>query len=210
MATIFEKLNQIEGRYEELTLQISSPEVHADSGRFQKLARAQSEMGEIVNRYREWKEIEKGLRGAQQMLMEAEDAGSHFDGRVTSRSHHSQEHIEIVEAAGDTACHVPQTDHVIVDHEDPVVVLLKDALDHVVADVGQPLLRVRKHAAILSALVLEVTDVGVYLGFVDKNIGDGQERISANVLLALARRDTNDKTPTARVDVNTAFVPNCC
>jgi len=74
MATIFEKLDQIEGRYEELTQQISSPEVHADSGRFQKLARAQSEMGEIVNRYREWKEIEKGLRGAQQMLMEAEDA----------------------------------------------------------------------------------------------------------------------------------------
>jgi len=74
MATIFEKLNQIELRYEELTQQISSAEVHADSGRFQKLARAHSEMGEIVNKHREWKEIEKGLRGAQQMLMEAEDA----------------------------------------------------------------------------------------------------------------------------------------
>lgn len=74
MATIFEKLDQIETRYEELTQEISSAEVHADSARFQKLARAHSEMGEIVNKYREWKDIEKGLQGAKQMLVEAEDA----------------------------------------------------------------------------------------------------------------------------------------
>ena len=74
MATIFEKLDQIETRYEELTQQISSAEVHADSARFQKLARAHAEMGEIVNKYREWKDIEKGLQGAKQMLVEAEDA----------------------------------------------------------------------------------------------------------------------------------------
>ncbi len=74
MATIFEKLDQIELKYEELTAQLSSAEVLADSTRFQKLARTHADMGDMVNKYRAWKEIEKGLRGAQQMLMEAEDA----------------------------------------------------------------------------------------------------------------------------------------
>jgi peptide chain release factor 1 len=72
--TLFEKLDQIETRYDELTAQISSPEVLADSARYQKLARSHAELGEMVARYREWKEIEKGLAGAQQMLVEAEDA----------------------------------------------------------------------------------------------------------------------------------------
>ncbi len=74
MATIFEKLDQIESKYEELTQQLSSAEVLADSTRLQKLAKTHAEMGEMVARYRAWKEIEKGLRGAKQMLVEAEDA----------------------------------------------------------------------------------------------------------------------------------------
>ncbi len=72
--TLFEKLNQIESRYEEMTQQLSSPEAHADSGRYQKLAKAHSELGEIVAKYREWKEIEKGLQGAKQLLAESDDA----------------------------------------------------------------------------------------------------------------------------------------
>ena len=74
MATIFEKLDQIETRYEELTSQLSDAEVLADSARFQKIARSHSEMGDVVIKYRVWKDIEKGLRGAKQMLVEAEDA----------------------------------------------------------------------------------------------------------------------------------------
>src|SRR2546426_4828605 len=72
--TLFEKLEQIESRYDELTQQLSSPEVLADSARYQKLARTHGELSEIVEKYREWKQIEKHLRGAQQMLIEAEDA----------------------------------------------------------------------------------------------------------------------------------------
>jgi peptide chain release factor 1 len=70
---LFEKLEQIEEKYDELTQQLSSPEVHADSARFQKLAKTHSDMGEIVAKYREWKEIQKGLAGAKQMLVENED-----------------------------------------------------------------------------------------------------------------------------------------
>ncbi|MGB0035648.1 MAG: peptide chain release factor 1 [Candidatus Acidiferrales bacterium] len=72
--TLFEKLNHIESRYEELTQQLSSAEVHNDSARFQKLAKTHAEMAEIVAKYREWKEIDKGLQGAKQLLAESDDA----------------------------------------------------------------------------------------------------------------------------------------
>src|SRR5580698_1836688 len=71
--TLFEKLDNIESRYEELTQQLSSPEVHNDSARFQKLAKTHAEMAEMVAKYREWKDIEKGLEGAKQLLLEADD-----------------------------------------------------------------------------------------------------------------------------------------
>ncbi len=72
--TLFEKLDQIESRYGEMTQQLSSPEVLVDSVRYQKLARTQADLSQVVAKYREWKQIEKDLRGVQQMLIEAEDA----------------------------------------------------------------------------------------------------------------------------------------
>jgi peptide chain release factor 1 len=72
--TLFEKLDQIETRYDEMTRELSSPEVHDDSARYQKLAKTHAEMSEIVAKYREWKEIEKGLQGAKQLLLESDDA----------------------------------------------------------------------------------------------------------------------------------------
>ena len=72
--TLFEKLEQIEARYDELTAQLSSADVVSDSARFQKLAKTHAEMGQMVAKYREWKEIEKGLRDTKQMLVESDDA----------------------------------------------------------------------------------------------------------------------------------------
>jgi peptide chain release factor 1 len=74
MAKLFEKLNEIEARYEDLTAQLSSPEVLSDSARLQKLAKTHAEMNQIVGQYREWKKIERHLAEAKQMVMEAEDA----------------------------------------------------------------------------------------------------------------------------------------
>jgi peptide chain release factor 1 len=74
VATLFEKLENIETKYDELTQQLSSPDVHNDSARFQKLAKTHADMAQMVAKYREWKEIEKGLLGTQQLLVEAEDA----------------------------------------------------------------------------------------------------------------------------------------
>src|SRR5271168_1371058 len=72
--TLFEKLKNIESKYEELTQQLSSPEVHNDSARFQKLAKTHADMAQMVAKYREWKEIQKGLQGAKQLLAETDDA----------------------------------------------------------------------------------------------------------------------------------------
>jgi peptide chain release factor 1 len=71
--TLYDKLNQIESRYDEMTQELSSPEVHNDSARYQKLAKTHAELAEIVNKYREWKEIEKGLEGAKQLRAESDD-----------------------------------------------------------------------------------------------------------------------------------------
>jgi peptide chain release factor 1 len=45
----------------------------SDSARFQKIAKQHSDLGEIVSRHREYKQLEKDLAGAHQMVLEAED-----------------------------------------------------------------------------------------------------------------------------------------
>lgn len=72
--TLSQKLDQIEARYDELTTQISSPEVLGDSARFQKLAKMHSDMGEIVAKYKEYKQIVRGLHDAKQLAAESDDA----------------------------------------------------------------------------------------------------------------------------------------
>src|SRR5215467_3817455 len=72
--TLTEKLDQLDSRYEEMTQQLSSPEVVNDSARFQKIAKQHAELEEIVAKHREYKQIEKDLAGAHQLFLEAEDA----------------------------------------------------------------------------------------------------------------------------------------
>ncbi len=72
--TLTEKLDQLGARYDELTQQLSSSEVVSDSTRFQKIAKQHAELEEIVEKHRQFKQIEKDLAGARQMLVEAEDA----------------------------------------------------------------------------------------------------------------------------------------
>src|SRR5580700_12054146 len=71
--TLYEKLDQIEHRYVEMTAELSSPEILNDSANYQKLARRHAELSEMVEKYREWKQLGKGLTEAKQMVLEAED-----------------------------------------------------------------------------------------------------------------------------------------
>ena len=62
-----DKLAEIEKRYDELTTQLSDPEVLADAPRYQKAAKAHAEISDVVEKFRQWKGIEKSLRGAKEL-----------------------------------------------------------------------------------------------------------------------------------------------
>jgi len=67
----FEKLDQVEARYEELTRELARPELLAASDRYQKLAKTHAELGAVVEKYRAWKRNEADLQAAEAMLAEA-------------------------------------------------------------------------------------------------------------------------------------------
>src|ERR1700680_2149099 len=58
---MFERLDQTEARYEELTNALASPDIVNDSARYQKTAKAHSEIAPIVDKYREYKDLTKGI-----------------------------------------------------------------------------------------------------------------------------------------------------
>jgi len=69
---IFDKLDQLETRYEVMNRELAQPEVLADSARYQKLAKAHADARVVVEKYREWKEVEKGIAGARALLEDPE------------------------------------------------------------------------------------------------------------------------------------------
>src|SRR5580698_10176167 len=71
---MFERLNQIEARYEELTQTLASPEIVNDSSRYQKTAKAHAELSDIVEKYREHKDLTKGIAESKAMLADEKDA----------------------------------------------------------------------------------------------------------------------------------------
>jgi peptide chain release factor 1 len=67
-----ERLDQTEARFDELTNQMADPAVISDSDNYRKIAKQQSELSEIVSRYREWKTAAANLDQARQMLTETD------------------------------------------------------------------------------------------------------------------------------------------
>ncbi len=65
---MFQKLDDVEKRYEELTIKISDPEVIAKTNEWQKLMKEHSDMTPIVEKYREYKKIELNYKEAKEML----------------------------------------------------------------------------------------------------------------------------------------------
>ena len=71
---MFERLDQIEARYEELTSALASPEIVTDSARYQKTAKAHSEIAPIVEKYREYKDLTRGIAESKAVLADEKDA----------------------------------------------------------------------------------------------------------------------------------------
>ena len=70
---MFERLDQIEARYEELTNALASPDIVNDSARYQKTAKAHSEIVPIVEKYREYKDLTKGIADSKALLADEKD-----------------------------------------------------------------------------------------------------------------------------------------
>jgi peptide chain release factor 1 len=70
---MLDKLEQIEARYEDLTNQLSSPELLADQSSYAKAAKQHRSLGEIVTKFREYKIIKDELSGAKELLEIADD-----------------------------------------------------------------------------------------------------------------------------------------
>jgi peptide chain release factor 1 len=71
---MFEKLDQLEFKYEELTQALASPAVISDSSKYQKTAKAHSELTDVVEKYREYKDLNRGIAESKTMLAEESDA----------------------------------------------------------------------------------------------------------------------------------------
>jgi peptide chain release factor 1 len=70
---LIDKLRTVEARYDDLTQQLADPAVVSDSKRYQKTAKAHSDLGELVSKFREYKELERGISDTQAMVREETD-----------------------------------------------------------------------------------------------------------------------------------------
>ena len=69
---MFEKLELVEKRYEELNSQISDPEIIANTNEWRKLVKEHSSMEDVVLKYREYKETQNNMNEAKEMLEDPE------------------------------------------------------------------------------------------------------------------------------------------
>jgi peptide chain release factor 1 len=70
---MIERLAELEGRYEELSRLMSTPEVGADPGRLQQLGRELSQLEPLVERLRDWRSLEAQLRGTRELTHDADE-----------------------------------------------------------------------------------------------------------------------------------------
>jgi len=65
---MYEKLKMVEARYNELTEEISKPEVIADQERWRKLMKEHASIEEVVVKFKEYKQVRTDIDSAKEML----------------------------------------------------------------------------------------------------------------------------------------------
>jgi peptide chain release factor 1 len=71
---MLEKLQALEQKYEELNSQMTDPQVLGDPQAYRKLAKAHSDLGSIVEKYREYRQVTADLEEAEMLLEEPQEA----------------------------------------------------------------------------------------------------------------------------------------
>lgn len=70
---MLDKLEQIAARYEELTQELSSPELLANPSAYAKVAKQHRTLEEVVQKYQSWKSLKEELTGTRELLDTADD-----------------------------------------------------------------------------------------------------------------------------------------
>ena len=69
---MFEKLENVEKRYEELTKLISDPEVISNHEEWQKLMKEHASIEDVVSKFREYKKVKQSMEEAEELLHDPE------------------------------------------------------------------------------------------------------------------------------------------
>ncbi len=70
---IMERLEAIEGKFEDLERQLSRPDLFSDHERYQRVAREHKSLSPFVSTFREWKEADRHQREAQEIMKEGDE-----------------------------------------------------------------------------------------------------------------------------------------
>jgi peptide chain release factor 1 len=65
---MFDKLTTVEGQYEELSGRLGTAEVQSDPAEYRKAAKALADLEPLVQKYREYKSVQKDIEGAQELV----------------------------------------------------------------------------------------------------------------------------------------------
>jgi peptide chain release factor 1 len=69
---MFERLEQIEARYESLGQQLADPEIISEQQKYQKIAKQHRDLEAVVEKYREYKLVTQGIADAKAMMQESD------------------------------------------------------------------------------------------------------------------------------------------
>jgi peptide chain release factor 1 len=69
---MFERLEQIAARYEELGEQLALPEIVSDQQKYQKIAKQHRDLQDLVEKYREYKQVQTGIADAEVLAEETD------------------------------------------------------------------------------------------------------------------------------------------
>lgn len=67
---MFEKLEAVEKRYEELTKMIADPEVISNQSEWQKLMKEHASLEDVVAKFREYKKVKKSMEDAEDLMQD--------------------------------------------------------------------------------------------------------------------------------------------
>jgi len=70
---MFDRLTELETKFETLSVQVSDPEIIADMNRWRTLMKEHSELTPIIDTFRAYKKLEDDLEGAKELLNDSSD-----------------------------------------------------------------------------------------------------------------------------------------